>query len=186
MIQSQTATLLLASLLPSLKLEATGTHFTGTTSHLLLLNDQMGIFKILDQLIFKSLSKCLFQATCKIQKQLVQHSWWPSQVLRLPFSLNSYRSSSSAKAPPESTYYYTASPICSKSCLQNSFLLLISSAASIKFAIFTMNPALSLHVQLLLLVFGLAYQGKDIVFRFITEYSSLRDFGPLGNRSLFI
>jgi hypothetical protein len=24
---------------------------------------------------------------------------------------------------------------------------------------------------------GLAYQGKDIVFRFI-EYSSLRDFGP--------
>ncbi len=29
-------------------------------------------------------------------------------------------------------------------------------------------------------VFGLAYQGKDIVFRFILEYvgSSLRDFGP--------
>jgi hypothetical protein len=28
-------------------------------------------------------------------------------------------------------------------------------------------------------VFGLAYcQGKDIVFRFIIEYSSLRDFGP--------
>jgi hypothetical protein len=25
---------------------------------------------------------------------------------------------------------------------------------------------------------GLAYQGKDIVFRFIVEYSSLRDFGP--------
>jgi len=23
---------------------------------------------------------------------------------------------------------------------------------------------------------GLAYQGKDIVFRFIVEYSSLRDF----------
>jgi len=34
---------------------------------------------------------------------------------------------------------------------------------------------------------GLAYQGKDIVFRFIIEYSSLRDFGPLGNnRSIFI
>jgi hypothetical protein len=33
-----------------------------------------------------------------------------------------------------------------------------------------------------------AYQGKDIiVFRFIIEYSSLRDFGPLGNiRSIFI
>jgi hypothetical protein len=31
-------------------------------------------------------------------------------------------------------------------------------------------------------------QGKDIVFRFIIEYSSLRDFGPLGNniRSIFI
>jgi hypothetical protein len=27
---------------------------------------------------------------------------------------------------------------------------------------------------------GLAYQGKDIVFRFIIEYSSLRDFGPYG------
>jgi hypothetical protein len=25
---------------------------------------------------------------------------------------------------------------------------------------------------------GLAYQGKDIVFTFIIEYSSLRDFGP--------
>jgi hypothetical protein len=24
----------------------------------------------------------------------------------------------------------------------------------------------------------LAYQGTDIVFRFIIEYSSLRDFGP--------
>ncbi len=24
---------------------------------------------------------------------------------------------------------------------------------------------------------GLAYQGKDIVFKFIIEYSSLRDFG---------
>jgi hypothetical protein len=40
-------------------------------------------------------------------------------------------------------------------------------------------------------VFGLAYQeGKDIVFRFIIEYSSLRDFyRPLGNnnnRSIFI
>ncbi len=36
---------------------------------------------------------------------------------------------------------------------------------------------------------GLAYyQGKDIVFRFIIEYSSLRDFyRPLGsNRSIFI
>jgi Na+/melibiose symporter-like transporter len=25
---------------------------------------------------------------------------------------------------------------------------------------------------------GLAYQGKNIVYRFIIEYSSLRDFGP--------
>jgi len=25
---------------------------------------------------------------------------------------------------------------------------------------------------------GFAYQGKDIVFRFIIEYTSLRDFGP--------
>jgi hypothetical protein len=28
------------------------------------------------------------------------------------------------------------------------------------------------------LLFGLAYLGKDIVFRFIIEYSSLRNFGP--------
>ncbi len=35
---------------------------------------------------------------------------------------------------------------------------------------------------------GLAFQGKDIVFRFIIEYSSLRDFyRPLGNnKSLFL
>jgi hypothetical protein len=25
---------------------------------------------------------------------------------------------------------------------------------------------------------GLAYEGKDIVFRFVIEYSSSRDFGP--------
>jgi hypothetical protein len=35
----------------------------------------------------------------------------------------------------------------------------------------------SMSVQNKLFV-GFAYQGKDIVFRFITEYSSLRDFGP--------
>ncbi len=34
---------------------------------------------------------------------------------------------------------------------------------------------------------GLAYQGKDIVFRFIIEYSSFKGFWPLGNnRSIFI
>ncbi len=27
-------------------------------------------------------------------------------------------------------------------------------------------------------LFGLAYERKDIVFRFIIEYSSLEDFGP--------
>jgi hypothetical protein len=36
----------------------------------------------------------------------------------------------------------------------------------------------SIVESLFLIVFGLAYQGKDIVFRFIIEYSSLRDFGP--------
>jgi hypothetical protein len=31
---------------------------------------------------------------------------------------------------------------------------------------------------------GLAYKGEDIVFRFIIEYSSLRDFyRPLGNNN---
>jgi hypothetical protein len=34
---------------------------------------------------------------------------------------------------------------------------------------------------------GLAYKGKGIVFRFIIEYSNLRDFyRPLGSRSIFI
>ncbi len=37
----------------------------------------------------------------------------------------------------------------------------------------------------LIFVVGLAYQGKDIVFRFIIEYSSLRDFyRPLGNNNI--
>ncbi len=37
------------------------------------------------------------------------------------------------------------------------------------------------YIQFLLLFalfVGLAYQGKDIVFILIIEYSSLRDFGP--------
>jgi len=34
-----------------------------------------------------------------------------------------------------------------------------------------------------ILFVGLALQGKEIVFRFIIEYSSLRDFGPLGNNN---
>jgi hypothetical protein len=33
---------------------------------------------------------------------------------------------------------------------------------------------------------GLAYQGKDIVFIFIIEYSSLRDFGPYVIIGLFL
>jgi hypothetical protein len=32
--------------------------------------------------------------------------------------------------------------------------------------------------KLMELFIGLAYQGKDIVLRFIIEYSILRDFGP--------
>jgi hypothetical protein len=32
--------------------------------------------------------------------------------------------------------------------------------------------------RLFLQFIGLAYQGKDIVFRFIIEYSSLRDIDP--------
>jgi hypothetical protein len=41
-----------------------------------------------------------------------------------------------------------------------------------------MSRSLMMHKDLLQFV-GFAYQGKDIeVFRFIIEYSSLRDFGP--------
>jgi hypothetical protein len=35
-------------------------------------------------------------------------------------------------------------------------------------------------------VFGLAFVGKDIVFRFTLEYSSLRAFGTYVVRSIFI
>jgi hypothetical protein len=43
------------------------------------------------------------------------------------------------------------------------------------FATRSIHPLLALH-----------HQAKDIVFRFIIEYSSLRDFyGPLGNMSIF-
>jgi hypothetical protein len=43
-------------------------------------------------------------------------------------------------------------------------------------------------MQSLLLALPTPKARKDIVFRFIIEYSSLRDFGPLGNnnRSIFI
>jgi len=34
------------------------------------------------------------------------------------------------------------------------------------------------HLESAIFIFGLAYQGKDIVFRFIIEYSSLMDFSP--------
>jgi len=43
-----------------------------------------------------------------------------------------------------------------------------------------------LHCQVWFGFVGLAYQVKDIVFKFVIEYSSFRDFGPLGNRSIFI
>jgi hypothetical protein len=42
-----------------------------------------------------------------------------------------------------------------------------------------MTVLVMMFVCVCLCVFvGLAYQGKDIVFRFIIEYSSLMDFGP--------
>jgi hypothetical protein len=51
----------------------------------------------------------------------------------------------------------------------------------------TIGHALVSSRSIFFLNFGLAYQGKHIVFKFITEYSSLRDFGPLGNiGSIFI
>ncbi len=47
---------------------------------------------------------------------------------------------------------------------------------------FPPTPTLSLSLSLLSVFpfhfIYLAYKGKDIVFRFIIEYSSLRDFGP--------
>jgi hypothetical protein len=36
------------------------------------------------------------------------------------------------------------------------------------------------------MIIGLAYQDKDIVFRFIIEYSSLMDFGPKVTIGLFL
>jgi len=44
------------------------------------------------------------------------------------------------------------------------------------------DPILPMSKQLestrYFVIVGLAYQGKNIVFRFIIEYNSLRDFGP--------
>jgi hypothetical protein len=42
------------------------------------------------------------------------------------------------------------------------------------------------HLSASLFFVGLAYQGHHIVLRFIIEYSTLRYFGPLGNRSSVI
>jgi hypothetical protein len=36
----------------------------------------------------------------------------------------------------------------------------------------------SSHLESAIFIFGLAYQGKDIVFRFMIEYSNLMDFSP--------
>jgi hypothetical protein len=42
-----------------------------------------------------------------------------------------------------------------------------------------LNFLLPLYIFQISIVFiGLAYQGNDIVFRFIIEYNSLMDFGP--------
>ncbi len=61
----------------------------------------------------------------------------------------------------------------------------ICMCSSVKFGIFEKKLGVGGHKSI-----GLAYDGKDIVvFRFIIEYSSLRDFyRPLGNnnRSIFI
>jgi hypothetical protein len=43
---------------------------------------------------------------------------------------------------------------------------------------FLSTCGLHVGVSVNIFVVGLAYQGKDIVFRFIIEYTSLRDFGP--------
>jgi hypothetical protein len=45
---------------------------------------------------------------------------------------------------------------------------------------------ISLSVHGIMKFIGLTYQGKDIVFKFIIEYSSLMDFGPLVMIGLFL
>jgi hypothetical protein len=45
--------------------------------------------------------------------------------------------------------------------------------------------AVLIYLLTMVVCLGLAYQGKDIVFIFIIEYSSLRDFG-LSNRFIFV
>jgi hypothetical protein len=42
----------------------------------------------------------------------------------------------------------------------------------------TGNQPINTYLLESLLIVGLAYQCKDIVFRFIREYGSLMDFGP--------
>jgi len=45
---------------------------------------------------------------------------------------------------------------------------------------YAFSVALPITNEIALSFVGLAYQGKDIVFRFSMEYSSLTDFGPSG------
>jgi hypothetical protein len=43
--------------------------------------------------------------------------------------------------------------------------------------VYLLKSALTIGLNILVFI-GLAYQGKDTVFRFIIEYSNPMDFGP--------
>jgi len=62
--------------------------------------------------------------------------------------------------------------------LDNRTTLVITSFQQASNAYGAMAEYISIYQDRCLFV-GLADQGKDIVFRFIIEYGSLRDFGPL-------
>ncbi len=68
-------------------------------------------------------------------------------------------------------------------CLNCFFLLFAPKKMKNRF--FSTNTWLTNFGYPLLIYFNFLV-GKDIVCRFIIEYSSLRDFGPLGSRSIFI
>jgi hypothetical protein len=61
--------------------------------------------------------------------------------------------------------------VCTCHCQHSSYVPGIPSVIT------EMSSPLMVHKDLLQFV-GFAYQGQDIVFRFIIEYSSLREFGP--------
>lgn len=80
----------------------------------------------------------------------------------------------------QSLRVFSISPHYSR--LSSTFLLLSAFrsalAFSVQFQSFGLSGLPEVITTFRLQFVGLAYPGKDVVFRFIIEYNSLREFGP--------